>query len=361
MSYKEIIIATGGTGGHIFPAYSLARYFIKNGSSVNIITDNRGMKFLKNFKDLKIEIINSETIFKKNPIYIIYSFIIVFYAIIRSFIFLLKVKPKIVFGMGGYSSFPVCLAAKMLRIPFIIYENNLVIGKANKFLLPFAKKMFVSYSELEGVNEKYKLKIAHIGNIVRDNILNFNKKNIDFKNKQISILVLGGSQAAKSFGEILPDIFEKCMAEEIVIKIYQQCLSSQKENLEKKYKSMKVEYELFNFTENLLYYFDKTDLVITRAGSSMMAELLNCKIPFVSVPFPYAADNHQLKNAKFFEKKGYSFLIEEHEIGVKLFSLIKSIYKDKNLLNQMINTQGAYSDKLVFKKIKDQIKELIND
>ncbi len=361
MRYKKILIATGGTGGHIFPAYSLAQYFIKNGSSVNIITDARGMKFLSNFKDLKIEIINSETIFKNNPINIIYSFIIIFYAIIKSLIFLFKAKPKIVFGMGGYSSFPVCVAAKILRIPFIIYENNLIIGKANKFLLPFAKKMFVSYAELEGVSEKYKLKIAHIGNIVRDNILNFNKKNVDFNDKQINILILGGSQAAKSFGEILPDIFEKCVAENILIKIYQQCLSSQKENLEKKYKSMKIEYELFNFTENLLYYFDKTDLAITRAGSSMMAELLNCKTPFISVPFPYAADNHQLKNAKFFEKKGYSFLIEEHELGIKLFSLIKSIYKDKNLLNQMINAQSTYSDKLVFKKIKDEIKDLAND
>ena len=79
--------------------------------------------------------------------------------------------------MGGYASFPVCFAGIILRIPFIIYENNLQMGKVNRFLTPFAKKIFVSYEDIEGIKLKYKNKVKIIGNILRENILNYSKKN----------------------------------------------------------------------------------------------------------------------------------------------------------------------------------------
>ena len=360
-SEKKILIATGGTGGHVFPAYSLAKHFIKNQISVEIITDKRGFQFLKNYEDIKLKIINSATIFKKNPISIIISIIQIKFAFISSLIFLFKSKPRIVFGMGGYSSFPVCIAAKVLRIPFIIYENNLVIGKANKFLLPFADKIFVSYSQVEGIKKKYEDKKIEIGNIIREEAINFNKNISTSNREEISILILGGSQAAKSFAEVLPEVFERCMELGLKLKIYQQCLLDQKDELNRKYKSMNIEFELFNFTHNILNYFSKIDLAITRSGSSILAELLNCKIPFISIPFPYAADNHQLKNAKYFEKKGYGFLIEENQIKIKLFPLIKSIHEDKALLSEVRKRQNTYSDKSVFENINNQIRFLINE
>ena len=358
---KKILIATGGTGGHVFPAYSLAKYFIKNKKSVEIITDKRGFKFLKNYKDVKLKIINSATVFKKNPIGIIISLIQIIFALINSLIFLIKSKPRIVFGMGGYSSFPICIAAKLLKIPFIIYENNLVIGKANRFLLPFSNKIFVSYAQVEGIKKKHRDKMIEIGNIIREEVINFSKNIRQPNQAEISILILGGSQAAKSFAEILPEIFGKCIELGLKLKIYQQCLIEQKEELNKKYKSMNIEFELFNFSHNLLNYFSKIDLAITRSGSSILAELLNCKIPFISIPFPYAADNHQLKNAKYFEKKGYGFLIEENQIKKELFPLIKSIHEDKDLLSEIRKIQNTHSDKLVFENINNQIKILTNE
>ena len=358
---KTILIATGGTGGHVFPAYSLAKYFISNSFSIKIITDKRGYKFLKQYNELDLKIINSDTLFKKNPIKAIFSILKIFFAFTRSFIFLYKSKPTIVFGMGGYSCFPVCMAAKILKIPFIIYENNLFLGKTNKFLLPYANKIFVSYGELEGISNKYNLKKAEVGNILREEIFYFKKRSFDTKKDIIDILVLGGSQAARSFGEILPQIFKECIEKNIKIKVYQQCLPDQNDTIEKIYSSLNIEFKLFHFEHNLLKYFSKIDLAITRAGSSMMAELLNCNIPFICVPYPYSADNHQLKNAEYFKNKNYSFLVEEHEINSKLFPLIKSIHKDKDLLNQMKNKQKIHSDQLAFKKINDEIKKFIND
>jgi len=357
----KIIIATGGTGGHVFPAFSLAKYFTEKNILTEIVIDKRGFKYIEKYSFPNVNIINSSTIFKKNPILLIWSLIKIILAFIKSFLFLIKSKPQVVFGMGGYSSFPICIASKILNIPFVIYESNLYLVKTNKFLLLYAHKLLVLYADLTGVPKKNEEKKVEVGNIVRNEILNFNikKKNI-FKNK-INILILGGSQAAKSFAEKLPPIFKKCKDEKIKLELYQQCLKNQSETLNNFYEKAGINFELFNFSHNIIEYFNKVDFVITRSGASISAELLNCNIPFVSIPFPYAADNHQLKNAKYFEKKGYSFLIEEKEIDYKLFSLIKSIYKDNEFLGKIKAKQKLHSDKLVYKKIENEIKKFIND
>ena len=360
---KKIIIATGGTGGHVFPAYNLAKHFINsNQADVEIISDSRGLKYLKNYNDIKFIKIVSSTIFKKNIFKKALSMFIIFYSIFKSLIVLFIKKPIIVFGMGGYSSFPVCVAATILRKPFILYENNLHIGKANKYLLPFAKKIFVSNKELEGISDKYRKKVFQIGNIINKEIINFqNNLSQNYDDKKLRILILGGSQAAKVFGEKLTEIFKELNKEKISFKIYQQCLPMQNEFLNSLYEQLNIDYEIFNFSNNILHYFTKSNLAITRSGSSMLAELVNAKIPFISVPLPSAAEDHQLKNAVYYEKKGYGFLIEEKNLDKKLLQLIKKINQDKSLLRQMIDKQKEYSDKLVYENIDKQIAKIINE
>ena len=359
---KKIIIATGGTGGHVFPAYSLAKHFLADKVNVELISDKRGMKYLKNYQDLKITQITSTTILKNNIFQLLFSSLIIFYSIFRSFIFLLFNRPNLVFGMGGYSSFPVCIAAKILKIPFIIYENNLHIGKANRYLLPYAKKIFVSHKELEGISEKYQKKMCEIGNIIRKEILNFQvKQNPYHYDKKLKILVLGGSQAAKIFADKLPEIFKECKEGEMELKIYQQCLPEQNKFLTSFYKNLNIDFEIFNFSDDISEYFSQTDMAITRSGSSMLAELVNAKIPFISVPLPTSADNHQLKNAIYYEKNEYSYLIEEKDLNMKLFKLIKKINEKRSLLSQMVSKQRQYSDKSVYENIDKQVNKIINE
>ena len=357
---KKIIIATGGTGGHIFPAYSLAKNLIKKDYLVEIITDERGLKFLDKKQDIKLILNNSATIFKKNIINLLFSVFVILFSYIRSLVILYKVKPIVVFGMGGHASFPVCIAARTLNIPFIVYENNIQIGKSNKYLIPFASKFFASYQDLIGVKRKYNHKVIVTGNIIREEILNFKKKNL-FTPDILNILVLGGSQAAKSFGELLPKVFEKCKEENIKIKVFQQCIESQTKNLNKVYKDLNFNFELFNFTDDILKYFLKAELVITRSGSSVTAELINCNIPFIAIPYPHSSDSHQDKNAAYFEEKGYCISVKETEVKEKLFPLIKSFYKDKKLLDEIIKKQKKHSDIEVFSKISKAIESLKNE
>ena len=360
--YKKVIIAAGGTGGHVFPAYSLAKHFIDNKIQVQIISDKRGLRYLKRYTDVKIVEITSSSIFKKNIFQLLFSLSIIVYSIFRSFIFLLINRPNLVFGMGGYSSFPVCIAAKLLRIPFIIYENNLYIGKANRYLLPLARKIFVSNKEVEGISKKYSKKIFEIGNIIRKEILDFKIK-IDRsqKEKKLKILILGGSQAAKIFAEKLTEIFKECHKAKIPLQIYQQCLPEQNKFLTSFYKNLNIDFEIFNFTDDILSYFSKINLVITRSGSSMLAELINVKVPFITVPLPTSADDHQLKNATYYEKNGYSYLVEEKDLNLKLFQLIKKINEDSSILSQMISKQREYSDKSVYKNIDKQLNKMIDN
>ena len=361
MIKKNILIATGGTGGHVFPAYSLANYLSNRNFSVKLTVDARGRNYLKDYDNLDLTNIHSLPLIRNNIFKLLFSILTNFFSLLKSLFFLFKNKPLIVFGMGGYSSFPICIAAAILRIKLIIYENNLIIGKANRYLLPFAEKILVSYKSLEGIPEKFNSKVVEIGNLLREEIINtkFSEQIDNFE--KINILVLGGSQAAKIFADKLPEIFEKLKKSKIPIKVFQQCQEKQNDQLSKFYIKAGIDYEVFNFTKDIVKYYSKANLVITRSGASVLGELINVKIPFISIPLPTSADNHQYKNAEFYKKKGYGYLLEEKDIKYKLFELINTIFEDKSIIKKILLNQKQYSDKNIFKKINNEIDKIFNE
>ena len=362
MTNKNILIATGGTGGHTFPAYSLANYLIEEKFNVKVTTDKRGLHYLKKYKNLSLIRIPATPFNKKNIFKILFSTSIIVLSILKSIFYLIFNRPSIIFGMGGYSAFPICIAATILRIKFVIYENNLIIGKANKYLLPFAKKIFVSYRGLEGIPEKFNNKVIEIGNLVREEIINKNNSSVEDNSfDNIRILVLGGSQAAEIFAEELPQIFEKCKQSQIPIKVFQQCKKKQIGHLSNFYIKAKINHEIFDFTDKITDYYSKANLVITRSGASVLAELINVKVPFISIPLPTSADNHQYKNAEFYSKKGYGYLLEEKDIKNKLYDLIISVFNDKKLLKNILLNQKHYSDKNIFKNLHTQLEKILNE
>ena len=362
MIKKKIVIATGGTGGHVFPAYSLANYLKNKNFSIKLTSDKRGSSYLQDYNNLNLIKISSSPLIKKNIFKFFYSFFIITFSIIKSLSILIFDRPSLILGMGGYASFPICFAAFILRIKFIIYENNLIIGKANKYLLPFAKKIFVSYKELEGISEKYKDKVVEVGNIVREEIINSNISDYNItKFDSLNILVLGGSQAAKIFGDEFPQIFKKLKDSKIKVKIYQQCLNSQNAQLSEFYKKAQIDFEIFNFTSNIIDYYSKSNLVITRSGASVLGELINLKIPFISIPLPSSADNHQYKNAEYYKKKGYGYLLEEKDIKNKLYDLISNIFKDKSSIKNILSNQRQHSDKEIFRNLNINLEKIIDE
>ena len=181
---KTLIVA-GGTGGHVFPGINLASFLIEKNYKVKIVTDKRGYKFFKDNDKKMFQLFYLSPLIKKIFFFTIF-FIVNFHFNIEIIDIFLFYRPNIIFGMGGYASFPICIAAAILRIKFIIYENNLIIGRANKKLLPYAERIFVSNKNLEGISSKYNFKITEIGNIINKRIINFSfgsktkKKNLIF-------------------------------------------------------------------------------------------------------------------------------------------------------------------------------------
>ena len=157
----------------------------------------------------------------------------IIFSIIFSFFYLKKTKPEIVFGMGGYSSFPVCVASYLLKIPIIVYENNLVLGRANRALLPLVRKILVSTKNTYGIKKKYEDKIFVSGHLLRKEIFELEKDRDKKNNEELSVLIIGGSQSAKVFGEKIPEIIVQCYKKNIKLKIYQQCLEKQMKEIEK--------------------------------------------------------------------------------------------------------------------------------
>ena len=127
------------------------------------------------------------------------------------------------------------------------------------------------------------------------------------------------------------------------------------------YKKTNIEHEVFNFSNDIMEYFSKANLAITRSGSSVLAELTNANIPFISVPLPSAADNHQYKNALHYKNKDFSFLIEEKDLNDKLFPLIKEIHKNILILQKIKLNQRQYSDKNVYNNISKLMKEIFDE
>jgi UDP-N-acetylglucosamine--N-acetylmuramyl-(pentapeptide) pyrophosphoryl-undecaprenol N-acetylglucosamine transferase len=330
---KKILICTGGTGGHIFPAISLAQYLEKKKFNVDLITDYRAKRFINNLNLRNITFINVQTPTGKKGLGLIYSLFLIFFSFLYSVFFLLFKKPQLIIGSGGYASFPVLLAAKLLKKKFVIYETNSVVGRVNKFFLNSSIKIFTGYplKHLNINNDK----INFVGQLIREQIYAAKEKN-DLKkdnNFDFTLLVIGGSQGAEIFSKTLPQSLNKLFSLNKKIRIFHQSGNKEQETkIDFSYKK-NSNVTIFNFEPNIEKYMMVSDLVITRAGSSTLSELAFLQIPFIAIPFKNSLDNHQFYNAEYFFRMSACWLIDQQELNSeKLFDLVKDLIINKEKL-----------------------------
>ncbi len=357
---KKIIFSAGGTGGHIFPAINLMKHFFDKGHEVLLVTDNRGNNFIKNYSEFKSYVLRVETPTNKNLFKKLLSILVIFHSILKSIIILKKEKPDLILGFGSYVSFPISFASKFFNLPLIIYENNLILGRTNKYLLPFSKKILVAKEIIKNFPKKHKSKICLVGSILDKNIINYSttKKNINKEN--FSILVLGGSQGAEIFGTIIPPVVKMIKNEGYIIEINQQCISDQKHSIKNYYEKNNIKNYVFEFNQDILKLILSSSLVITRCGASTIAELVHTLTPFIAVPLPHSIDNHQYLNAKYYENKGCCWLLEQDNFNTEnLFNLIIETIKNKNKLENIRENMKKNYNNNVYINIENKIKEFI--
>ena len=357
---KKIIFSTGGTGGHIFPAINLMKHFINKEYKVLLVTDNRGGNFIKNYSEFKSYILRAGTPTNKNLFKKFFSYFLIFYSIVRSILILKKEKPNLIFGFGGYVSFPISFASRFFNFPLVIYENNMVLGRTNKYLSSFSKKILLAKKTTKNFPEKYKSKTYEVGSILNKNIINSSSFKRNNDKRKFSILVLGGSQGAEIFGKVVPTVVKMIKDEGYEIEINQQCTIGQKNSLIDFYKKNNIKNYVFEFDKNILKLILSSNIAITRCGASTTAELAHTFTPFIAVPLPNSMDNHQYLNAKYYENKGCCWLLEQNNFNTKnLFNLIMETIKNENKLENIRKNMKKNYNKNVYSNIENEIKEFI--
>ena len=323
---KKILISSGGSGGHVIPAIAFYDH-LKENFDVFLVLDKRGSSFV-NEKKYKYKIVKSLRLnfnFLNLPIILIK----LLFSVLKSLFFLKKNKVDILLGTGGYMSVPICLAAKILNIKIYLFEPNIVVGRANKFLLQFCKKLFCYSDEIVNFPKRHKDKIFVIDHILRKEIYNFNNIKKEENNKITNLLIVGGSQGAKFFDQSLKNSIVN-VSKKYKLKVYHQVSSSDFGDLEFFYKENGIESKLFNFEENIFKYISEANLAITRAGASTLSELAFLRVPLIAIPYKFATDNHQLQNAIHYEKNECCWILKEEEFNQdKLTTLLLNIIQNK--------------------------------
>ena len=352
---KKIIISTGGTGGHVIPAQVLYDY-LADENEVIITCDKRGENYLdkKRYKTYKIDVpkINKDIL---GFVSFLFYFIL---SVIKSYFFLRKKKTKILISTGGYMSLPICLAAKTLNIKIFLFEPNLVIGRANLFLLRFCNKIFTYSKKLKNFPNNKQHKNFVINPLIRREF--FLSKNYFVKKKKVfSVLIIGGSQGAKKFDELFyVDLIE--LSRKYKIKIFHQTSKKNIKIIKKFYQSNKLNSHVFSYTNQLYKIIKVCDFAITRSGASTINELLFLERPFLAIPFPFAKDDHQFFNAKHYAKKNLCWLIRESEVKNKfLYKFIANLIKNKKLLLQKKKNMNKIHSKYDWESNSNLLKKLI--
>jgi UDP-N-acetylglucosamine--N-acetylmuramyl-(pentapeptide) pyrophosphoryl-undecaprenol N-acetylglucosamine transferase len=342
---KNILISTGGSGGHVIPAAILYDH-LKNKFNVFMTSDDRGVQFLNKGK-FNLDIINVPKI-SKNIFILPFQVFSLLLLTLKSIYFIKKNKITIMISTGGYMSLPLCIASKILNLRLFLFEPNMVLGRSNNLFINTCKKIFCYSENIKNLPEKFKNKICVIPTLLRKEF--YSEKIKNDLNKEIRLLVIGGSQGAQIFNTIIQDSVLE-LSKKYKLKIFHQTKFENYNNLKNFYLKNNIDNELFDFSDNVLKFMNQSNICITRAGASTLAELVFLNIAHIAIPLPSAKDNHQLENALFYQNKGCNWILTQNEsnkttLTDKLINIIenKEEYLEKKKNMKIFNYQNTWNN-----------------
>ena len=333
-----IIVTAGGSGGHVYPAEALAEELLKRGYAVELVTDSRGKD---NYKGSLSKIPNHAVLagamVGKSKLFKLQSLAKTCIGILQSAYLIFKRKPVCVVGFGGYASFPCSMAAILLGTDLVLHEQNSVMSRTNRFLSKYASLIAQSFRKVKYTPTDVKTVLT--GMPVRQSIVALHERElppVDDKHK-FQILVLGGSQGAKVFSDVLPAAIARFSAEQQKqIKLIEQCRADDLDNVKEACKGLKSEIILSSFFENMPEIYADTHVIISRAGASSVSEIAIVGLPSILVPLPIAADDHQTYNAKELSEVQAAVVIKQQDFtAAKLHQVLDNLFQDRKLLELM--------------------------
>lgn len=308
-----VVLAAGGTGGHVFPAQALADTLSSRGYDVALVTDDRGGELQSKFPGIRVHRVKAGGIAGKSILARIASVIALGFGTLAARSILKQLKPVCVVGFGGYASVPAMMAASG-KFPTIVHEQNAVLGRANRLLAGRANRIATAFASVKNLGENNETKAVQTGMPVRPEIAAARSTPFDqpMPDGVFRVLVLGGSQGARVFSDVIPAAIQKLSpALQARVSIEQQCRPEDLDRVREIYKTTNVTADLATFFDDVPARLARAHLVIARAGASTVAELIAVGRPAILVPYPYAVDNHQDANAHAIADAGAGWLMPE--------------------------------------------------
>jgi UDP-N-acetylglucosamine--N-acetylmuramyl-(pentapeptide) pyrophosphoryl-undecaprenol N-acetylglucosamine transferase len=308
------MLAAGGTGGHLFPAYALAEELAGRGLAVDLVTDMRGDRYGTGFPARAVYQVASATLAGKSPAALARTALHLSRGLASAFQIIGKVRPEAVVGFGGYPTVPPLLAASLRAIPTALHEQNAVLGRANRVLAGRVSAIATSFERTRRLEGALVRKARLTGNPVRAAVLAQAAEPYrpPTPDARFVLLVFGGSQGARYFSEAVPPALAQLPRETRArLEVVQQCRAEDLERVRAAYAQSGIAAELAPFFTDLPTKMARAHLVIARAGASTVAELTVLGRPAILVPLPHALDNDQLHNATRLAESGGGWCIEQ--------------------------------------------------
>lgn len=346
-SKKPLIILTaGGTGGHVYPAEALAEELSRRGCRLMLVTDQRG---LNNYHGTLGKIPNrsvlSGAVMGKSKWFKIKSLFKTAIGVLQCMYLLLKERPACVVGFGGYASLPCSMAAILLGTDLIVHEQNSVMSRTNRFLGRYATAVAASFKKTKYAPAGRKT--VQTGMPIRKAIAELYGRPYPKTGKTLpfNMLVLGGSQGAKVFAEVIPQAIKMLASKQQKrIRMTQQCRREDLDAVRAAYDGAKCTLELSHFFDNMPELYAQTHLIISRAGASSVSEIAAAGIPSILVPLPTAADDHQTSNAAEFKTNKGGIVIAQKDFSpTALAAVLNDLLEDPAVLKTMAENTAKFA------------------
>ncbi len=322
MSAVGIVLAAGGTGGHMFPALALGEELIARGRCVLLFTDDRGQAYAPRVKGIAAHVIPSASPSRGGHWGKASSVVTLARGAWAAQRRLREVGARVVVGFGGYASFPTGFMAARSRRPLLLHEQNAYLGLANRKLARMARAIAVAYPKVAGIPST-NAAIIEVGNPVRPAIIALRERPYvaPAASEPFRVLVTGGSQGARVFSDVLPASFEKLDAAlRARLEISQQCRPEDIDSGAAAYEKFGIRATLRSFFDDIPERIANAHLLICRSGASTVAEVTAAGRPAIFIPYPHAADDHQRYNAEQIEAAGAGWVLRQSDFTGEAFA-----------------------------------------
>jgi UDP-N-acetylglucosamine--N-acetylmuramyl-(pentapeptide) pyrophosphoryl-undecaprenol N-acetylglucosamine transferase len=357
MSAAPILLAAGGTGGHMFPAEALARELIARGRRIVLVTDPRGRGFGNRLPEVELHRVTAAGLAGSGLVRRAEGMLQLAVGYFQARRLVNRLKPLVVVGFGGYASVPSVMAAQRAGLPTLLHEQNAVLGRANRLLAARARAVATSFPTTAGLGET----IARLtGNPVRAAIASVAERPYPSLEGPLRLLVLGGSQGARVFARLMPAAISAVppgLCERI--HIAQQCRPEDLERVRAAYVALDRPAELAEFFTDIAERIAAAHLVVARSGASTVAELAAAGRPAILLPYPHATDDHQTANAAALCGAGGGWLMPEAEASAaRLAERLASLLAYPGALSLAAAAARNFGRRDAAQRLADLVEEL---